>query len=390
MNPCRGTEPAMIIPIFLMNRGCPHRCLFCNERLTAGNHGDSVTEASFTGTVRSFLDRRRRKTGPVQIAFYGGTFTGMPRPEQHRLLEMASPFLEGGAIDSIRISTRPDEIDAACLDLLETHGVTTVEVGVQSFDDGVLRRVGRGHTAADAVGAVTLLRKRGFQTGIHLMVGLPGDTAGGFYETVEKAIALRCDMVRIHPTVVLRDTPLAESFRKGEYVPLPLAEAVDICKQGLKKLSAAGIPVIRLGLQTTRELEEPGAIVAGPFHPAFRSLVEESLFLDMASALLFSAGAEEGGPVPRAGAAPWDGDANFILSQADIANFSGHKRGNISSLKKRFNISAIRITIDPTLSRQTLVLAAGARRLKTDFSGRISELTAEGLHPDGGHDTLDQ
>ena len=148
----------MIIPIFLMNRGCPHRCLFCNERLTAGNHGDSVTEASFTDTVRSFLDQRRRKAGPVQIAFYGGPFTGMPRPEQHRLLEMASPFLEGGAIDSIRISMRPDEIDAACLDFLEAHGVTTVEVGVQSFDDGVLNRVGRGHTAADAVAAMADLR----------------------------------------------------------------------------------------------------------------------------------------------------------------------------------------------------------------------------------------
>ena len=126
------------------------------------------------------------------------------------------------------------------------------------------------------------------------MAGLPGDSPDRFAETIEQVIALRPDMVRIHPTLVLRDTALAEAFREGTYLPLTLAEAVDLCKNALKALTAAGIPVIRLGLQTTRELEEPGAVVAGPFHPAFRSLVETALFLEMAAALLSSAGRGSG------------------------------------------------------------------------------------------------
>ena len=288
----------MIIPIFLMNRGCPHRCLFCNERLTAGNRPERITEAAFTETVRTHLAGAGRKSGPVQIAFYGGTFTGMEREEQRRLLELAAPFLREGTVDGIRISTRPDGIDAEGLDLLRTSGVTTVEVGAQSLHDEVLLRSRRGHTAADTVRAVTLLREKGFETGIHLMAGLPGDSPDRFAETIDRVIALRPDMVRIHPTLVLRDTPLAEAFREGIYLPLGLADAVDLCKNALKALTAAGIPVIRLGLQTTRELEEPGAVVAGPFHPAFRSLVETALFLEMAAALLSSAGWETAPCVP--------------------------------------------------------------------------------------------
>ena len=121
----------MIIPFFLMNRGCPHQCLFCNERLTAGDLPESITEAAFVKTVRAHLDSAGRKRSPAQIAFYGGTFTGMEQKEQRRLLELAAPFLREGVIDGIRLSTRPDEIASQELDLLKAFGVTTIEVGAQ-------------------------------------------------------------------------------------------------------------------------------------------------------------------------------------------------------------------------------------------------------------------
>lgn len=360
----------MIIPIFIMNRGCSRRCLFCNERMTAGERPQQITEAAFRETIRACLRSAGRKDGPVQIAFYGGTFTGMEQEEQRRLLELASPFLREGAADGIRLSTRPDEIDAEGLDLLKAFGVTTVEVGAQSLDDEVLLRSGRGHKAADAVRAVTLLRERGFETGIHLMAGLPGDSPDCFAQTIEKVIALRPDTVRIHPTLVLRDTALAEAFREGRYTPLTLAEAVDLCKNALKKLTNAGIPVIRLGLQTTRELEEPGAVVAGPFHPAFRALVESAIFLEMAEALL---------------AAADDGEANmsgvvaFSLSPADLSNFLGRRRMNIAALKGRFGLDDVPVVPDPVLPRRTLVLTAGRRVLRTDWSGLITEKRREDL-----------
>lgn len=361
----------MIIPVFLMNRGCPHRCIFCNERLTAGDRPERITEAAFLATVRTHLAGAERKKGPVQIAFYGGTFTGMERQEQRRLLELAAPFLREGTADGIRISTRPDGIDAEALELLRASGVTTVEIGTQSLQDDVLLRSRRGHTAADTVRAMNLLREKGFKTGLHLMAGLPGDSPDRFNETISRVIDLHPDMVRIHPTLVLRDTPLAKAFRDGTYSPLSLSEAVDLCKNALQSLTAAGIPVIRLGLQTTRELEKPGSIIAGPFHPAFRSLVETALFLEMASALLSTAGWGSGtsalspsdtggGPFPQ-----------FMLCPADVSSFYGAERKNIKILQERFGLGGIHVSPDPALPRRTLILTIGSRQLKTDCSGPI-------------------
>jgi histone acetyltransferase (RNA polymerase elongator complex component) len=360
----------MIIPFFIMNRGCPHRCLFCNERLTAGDHPARVTKAAFNRSVRGYLECPTRKSGSVQIAFYGGTFTGMAGKEQLRLLELAAPFIRAGAVDSIRISTRPDEISRENLAFLGMSGVKTIEVGAQSLDDEVLLCSRRGHTAADTVRALTLLREGGFATGVHLMTGLPGDSRDRFAHTVEKVIALRPDTVRIHPTIVLRETPLADLFREGHYHPLSFAEAMEQGKYALKRLTAAGIPVIRLGLQTTRELEEPGSVVAGPFHPAFRTLVESALLSEMAASLLSVAG-------------PAGGKAAFTLAPADLSSFPGPRRENITALKGRFRLTDIRLTADPALPRLALILTAAGRTLRTDTSGGIVENRMEDLHAAG-------
>jgi histone acetyltransferase (RNA polymerase elongator complex component) len=392
----------MIIPIFIMNKGCPHRCLFCNERLTAQNHPNRLEEAGFQETVRAYLRGGRRKSGPVQIAFYGGTFTGMPRDEQRRLLELAGFFLREGTVDDIRISTRPDEIKAEGLDLIKGFGVRTVEIGAQSLDDEVLLLSRRGHTAADTLHAVSLLKEWGFAMGIHLMAGLPGDSPERFAETIDKVIALSPDMVRIHPTIVLRDTPLADAFWEGSYAPLSLSEAVSQCKNALKKLTAAGIAVIRMGLQTTRELEEPGAVVAGPFHPAFRSHVESAIFFEMAAALCESAGWGENNPKRHTDHLPAIASEDnlatalssafirgksltFTVSPADVSHLKGPQKENITALKARFNLADIRITADPSLPRRTLILTEGNRQVKTDWSGQIIEFHREdmaGLKPD--------
>lgn len=362
----------MIIPFFLMNRGCPHRCLFCNERLTAGDRPERITDEAFAETLRAHLTHAKPRTAPTEIAFYGGTFTAMAPGEQRRLLEMAAPFLRDGRVDAIRISTRPDEIDGSRLDLLRSFGVSTVEVGAQSLDDDVLLESQRGHTTADTVRALGLLKERGFKTGLHLMAGLPGDSPGRFAATIARAVALRPDTVRIHPTLVLRDTPLAEAFRRGHYLPLELPEAIELAKLALRALTAAAIPVIRLGLQTTRELEEPGAVIAGPFHPAFRSLVEAALFMEMAESLLSFAGRNGAALAPpphKSAIGP--PIVHFTLSAADVSTFCGLRKENIGLLKRRFGLEEIRLLTDPTLPRGTLILADGGRRLQADLSGRI-------------------
>jgi histone acetyltransferase (RNA polymerase elongator complex component) len=331
----------LIIPIFIMHRGCPHRCIFCNQHKTAGPYPDDISEAFFRRTVSSHLQHIRKEPDQVQIAFYGGNFTGMTKHEQLRLLEYAKPFLETGKVHALRISTRPDYIDPERLDFLKRCGVRIVEIGAQSFSDDVLREAGRGHTAGDVEAAVRLLQAQGFQVAVHLMAGLPGDDAERFAYTVDRVIALKPQMVRIHPTLVFMDTALEQAYRSGRYQPLTLDEAVNLCKSAVSRLNEAGIPVIRIGLQMTPEMERSGTVVAGPCHPAFRLIVESSIFLDRAGALL-SSGAYR------------SRDVVFSVCQKQQSAFRGLKNSNIKALQSRFGLAGIRVLADPELPAGTL------------------------------------
>ncbi|MBN2686633.1 MAG: radical SAM protein, partial [Deltaproteobacteria bacterium] len=240
-------------------------------------------------------------------------------------------------------STRPDYIDEERIAVLKRYSVQTVEIGAQSMIDGVLERSKRGHTSHHVRRAVDLLKNSGFETGIHLMAGLPGDTHEGFRYTVDEVIALRPHMIRIHPTVVLAETELADMYRRGDYTPLTLSEAVSLCGDALGKFEVAGIPVIRMGLQMTEEMERKGAIVAGPHHPAFRSLVQSSLLYARASELLAGAGSR--GKV-----------CTFRLNPKDVSDFRGKGNGNIELLKDRFHLPDIRIITEPEQPRGTVVM----------------------------------
>jgi histone acetyltransferase (RNA polymerase elongator complex component) len=349
----------LIIPVFIVHQGCHHRCSYCNEERAVGDYPSRITEASFRETVYSHLVSNRRKKGPVQIAFYGGTFTGLDKEYQRELLETAGGFIREGLVDSIRISTRPDYIDEKSLDILKRFSVNTVEIGAQSMMDNVLRLSRRGHLSSDIRRAVGLLKERGFETGMHLMAGLPGDSFDGFAETVQETIALRPDTVRIHPTIVFSGTELAEAFTRGDYRPLTMPEAISACKYALGKFTAAGIPVIRLGLQSTPEMERKGSIVAGPFHPAFRALVEEAVFFDMASLLL-------------SGLSVRGRDITFSVSPQDMSSFRGQKNGNISAIKEKFGLRAIFLSaVDGQPRGYVTIDAEGEQRRLTvnDFYG---------------------
>ena len=339
----------MIIPFFIVYQGCPNRCIYCNVHKTAGDSSEKITEDAFRKTVHKYLDHPKRKGKGAEIAFYGGNFTGMAKDNQAELLGFANPFIEKGLVSGLRISTRPDSIHKETLDLLKKFGVTTVEIGAQSMVDEVLYLSNRGHGASDVCAAMEMLKERGFRTGIHLMAGLPGDSQSGFEYTIAKTIDLRPDMVRIHPTVVLADTRLAELFLNGTYRPLSMPRAIDMCKTALRRFGDARIPVIRLGLQTTPEMEMTGSIIAGPYHPAFRSLVEESMFFDMASAML-------------AGRKTTEQEAIFSLSPKDVSFFLGHKNKNIQTLKQLFRLTGIDVSVDPAQARGTLVMLIDGRQ----------------------------
>ena len=342
----------MIIPFFVGYQGCPHRCIYCNMHKTAGSLSEKIREDTFRKTVYKYLNHPKRKADYADIAFYGGSFTGMTADYQAQLLGFASPFIEKKLVRGVRISTRPDTIDNEIMDTLERFGVTTVEIGAQSMVDEVLNLSHRGHTALDVSAAIEMMTERGFKTGVHLMAGLPGDSRAGFEHTIAKTIALKPDMVRIHPTVVLQDTVLAELFVNGSYRPLSMTDAIDMCKYALRRFGDANIPVIRVGLQTTGEMEMTGSIIAGPYHPAFRSLVEESMFFDMASAMLAERNIS-------------NQEVIFSLSPKDISFFLGHHNRNMQTLKELFRLTRIDISLDPVQKRGSLaVIVDGMKSIR--------------------------
>jgi len=333
----------VIIPFFLRNRGCPHRCVFCSETVTGGDGADVFPEAGFQENVEKHL-RSRGKKGPVEIAFYGGNFLEMDETVQERLLRTACRWIEKKAVDSLRLSTRPDSITEKRLAFLRKHHVGTLEIGVQSLADGVLEKARRGHTAKDARRAVRMSLDGRFRTAVHLMTGLPGEKASDFMETVLETAALGPHMVRIHPTLVFRNTGLEAAWKTGAYTPLSLEEAVNRCRAALEIFEKAGVSVIRVGLQQTEALI--GELVAGPYHPALRDLVASSSFLERAKTLL------EALPPERE-----KRRVVFRVSPRDGSSFRGHRGENVRKLQNLYPRTDIEVREDGDARRGSLSLA---------------------------------
>ncbi len=265
----------LVIPIFIAHQGCPQRCIFCDQDTITGNARLDDEPATF-GKVKEIIEqwlkrpRRENKNG-VQVAFYGGSFTGLSRQRQTELLGSVTSFIEDGEVDSIRISTRPDYIDEASVALLKEYSVSIVELGIQSLDAGVLEESVRGHSVQHSEDAVRLLRESGFKVGAQLMCGLPGDTTLKLMATAKRVAALRPDFVRIYPTVVIKGSGLEKMYRNGNYRPLSLPMAIALSCRMKTIFDCYNIKVVRMGLQPSEELA--GKVVAGPYHPAFGELV---------------------------------------------------------------------------------------------------------------------
>jgi histone acetyltransferase (RNA polymerase elongator complex component) len=230
-----------------------------------------------TTTIEACLSTWKGGAGG-EVAFYGGSFTALPREAQSDYLRVAGGYIRNGLIDSIRVSTRPDRVTEEDVSILRGYGVATVELGAQSMSDTVLGLSGRGHTAAHIVNAVHVLKGAGVAVGLQFMPGLPGDTEASVLRTTEEIIALSPGFVRVYPTLVLRDTPLYRMYREGGYAPWDLDRMAGVCARLSAMLKEACIPVIRMGLHPSASLVE--RFVAGPFHPSFRQIVERRISRD--------------------------------------------------------------------------------------------------------------
>lgn len=329
-----------IIPIFVPHQGCPHDCIFCNQKIITAKSAPP-NDQEIIHSIETYLSTLR--TNPniqtIELAFYGGSFTGISMEEQAHYLGIAKGYKDRGIIKKIHLSTRPDYISKKILDQLKSYGVDIIELGVQSFDDEVLSLSNRGHSREEVYASTALIQEYGFTLGIQLMIGLPGDTYEKALYSAGEAVKIHPQIARLYPTVVLPDTELANMYHRGMYTPPSEEELLNITKDMYRILTLANINVIRVGLKSTDYIHQDKSVVAGGYHPAFRQLIEGALAREeMEKQLIellenpFSAR-----------------KIQFTCNGKDFSNMVGHKGENKGYFQKKYPTLSFLFSVDHNL-----------------------------------------
>lgn len=318
-----------IIPIFVPHLGCPNDCIFCNQKKIT-NRKQAVDKAEIVNVIETQLGYFPKSDNIKEIAFFGGSFTAIDRDLMIEYLDIACEYKRRKIVNCIRISTRPDAIDEEILNILKEYGVDIIELGVQSMDDEVLRMNNRGHDSNSVVRASKLIKSYGITLGHQIMPGLYMDSFEKTVESAKRLIELKPDIVRIYPTLIIKNTMLETLYNLKIYEPLSMNEAVEISGILLKMFTENNIKVIRVGLQVTENINLENDVVAGPFHSAFRQLVEQKGYLDKQIEIFEEHNIKDKKEVV------------IYLDRKKISYAVGNKGSNKKELLKRFNLGNIK------------------------------------------------
>lgn len=325
------------IPIFIPHLGCGHRCIFCNQWEATATTEIPAPE-TIDALILQYAPHIKKSVTRIELAFFGGSFTGIRKEVQEAFLATARRHLDAGRIHGIRLSTRPDYISEESLDLLREYRVSTIELGVQSFDDDVLEAAGRGHSAADVVTAAGRIADYGFNLVIQLMPGLPRETRDSALRSARAAADLVPDAVRIYPAVVLAGTAMERLYREKSYTPLSLDAAVDICRDMYQIFLSRNIPVIRMGLHPFSP-GQSGTIIAGPYHPSFGFLVKSRARRDEMAGIIDTHLRSKGTRTIDA--------IRMVIPENFKEEYIGNHKDNIRYLERLFNLTGIDYTVGP-------------------------------------------
>ena len=320
------------IPVFIPHLGCPNACVFCNQHSISG-HGIFRAES-----VRDEIEQALATLADCahcEIAFFGGSFTGIDRTLMTELLEIAQSYVREGRVDAIRLSTRPDYVDDEVLSLLSRYAVKTVELGLQSINDRVLRVTRRGHDAAAAEYACRKIKEYGFDLVGQMMIGLPASSASDEQMTAQRILELGADAARVYPTVVFRQTELCRMAERGEYTLLPQEEMIARTANVLELFDDASVPVIRVGLCASENLANADEVYGGANESAVGELAMGEVFYRRMRAALVGVRAER--------------QIRFAVPVGAISQAVGQRRKNTERLRAEFGIDRIRFVEDSRL-----------------------------------------
>ncbi|MDF2865808.1 MAG: Radical domain protein [Clostridia bacterium] len=266
------------IPVFIPHLGCNNECVFCNQRKISGNKKIKNLEKIREDIDRhiEFLDRNKK----IQIAFFGGSFTGIPITQQIQYLKLANEYIRDGKADSIRISTRPDYITIPIVKMLKRYKVKTIELGVQSMDELVLESSKRGHTSLDVIKAATIINLLNVELGFQIMIGLPNSNLKSEIMTISKLLKFKPKQLRIYPVYVLEKSQLFDMYLQNKYKPLTLEDASNRASEVIKVCKNSNVQIIRIGLQSTEEIAASNYKIIGPVSDNFAEYALSKIVLE--------------------------------------------------------------------------------------------------------------
>ncbi len=324
-----------VIPVFVSNSEYSNDSIFYNSK-TTNKQENNITKKEAEKIIEEYLKSIKDDDAEIEIAFFGGSFTAIEEEKQNELLELAYQYIKENKVKSIRISTRPDYINKKILKRLKKYKVKTIELAVQTANDFILKKVGKEYTLEDIRKASKLIRKYRFTLGHQMMVGLPESTRKDEINTAKELIKLKPKMVRIYPVLIKKGTELEKEYEQERYKPLSIVQAVETCKELVRMFSDKKIDIIRVGFQDTDKIEyiknKNNEIIAGPYHPAFRQLVESSLWYDSIVEKIKKLNVKVK-------------EVEVTINPIDTNNVIGYKKENIKKLKQTYDVD-LRINPD--------------------------------------------
>ena len=328
------------IPIFIPELACPHQCIFCDQEKISGTH--SIPQpADIMCIVKQYLETIPENR-TINIAFFGGSFTGLTIDLQEQYLKEAFRFVKNGRVSGIRLSTRPDYINGTVLELLKKYGVTTIELGAQSTSQEVLNQSGRGHTVKDIRDASNLIVKNGFDLGLQMMIGLPEDSYKRSIQTANDIVSYGARNTRIYPAIVVKRTALEKLYQEGEYTPLTLEEAIEWTKDIVHIFEKNNVSILRIGLHPSDELVSGKSLIDGPFHTSFKEMVKTQIWKEIIDTELQSINLNSSNKI------------KITVSNRQIHYAIGYRQSNrVRLISRGYNVS---FEHNPTFSQYQLII----------------------------------
>ncbi len=338
------------IPVFIPHLGCPNMCVFCNQRTISG------TREFDRESVHGIIDAALATIPPgtdTEIAFFGGSFTGIDPELMVYLLRLAEEYVRSGRVSGIRLSTRPDYISDEILDILSRYSVRDIELGIQSMDDRVIAACRRGHTAAQSEYACLAVKARGFRLVGQMMTGLPGADAASEVMTARAICRLGADGARIYPTVVFRGTELCGMAESGQYSIAPQDEIVRRTSDVLRVFVESGVPVIRVGLCASESLTDDTQVLGGANHAAIGEIVMSELYADIICDCIRASGL-------------FGGYLTLTVAPGEVSKAVGQNKKNIAKFRQLFSFCDVKFVEDGTLNAYQVKIYSHKPQRRTD------------------------